>query len=340
MKTLFIVVVLVAIVGALYMYRDRFFLQSSDGQCPTADEVWDSKLERCLPRVQDTGMADQGQPFEFDIGKINRIVLILDDAGTKKTVAVTRDENKAKLTAQFEIDGSSAEGNIMLLDEHTVYQEYTDDVLIPYVVNYSGSGSFVSIGLFTQKDDATLEMQDAYLLGDRILVDRLILEGSNTPYILHAYFRDRKAGEAFAEVPTVRKEVIVTIEDHMFGEDAQIRENASHTTYKDLITIESPTSGETIFSPLIVRGEARGQWFFEASFPITVVDWDGRIIGEGHAEAQGEWMTSEYVPFEGTISFTVPPDTPYKRGTIIFRKDNPSGLPEHDDAFEVPVLFR
>lgn len=106
-----------------------------------------------------------------------------------------------------------------------------------------------------------------------------------------------------------------------------------------LISVETPLRGEKITSPLTVRGEARGYWFFEGSFPIIVVDWDGRIIGEGFATAEGEWMTESFVPFSGTITFSVPTDTPYLRGAIIFKKDNPSDLPEHDDALEVPVIF-
>ncbi|MEK7536031.1 MAG: Gmad2 immunoglobulin-like domain-containing protein [Patescibacteria group bacterium] len=111
------------------------------------------------------------------------------------------------------------------------------------------------------------------------------------------------------------------------------------TVYKDLIRLESPRAGDTISSPVIVRGEARGTWYFEASFPITIVNWDGLIIGEGYAQAQDNWMTEDYVPFEGKIEFTYATDTPYDRGAIIFQKENPSGLPEHDDAFEIPVRF-
>lgn len=107
----------------------------------------------------------------------------------------------------------------------------------------------------------------------------------------------------------------------------------------DRIHIESPLPGSEITSPFTVTGTARGTWFFEGSFPISVVNWDGLIIGEGYATADGEWMTTEFVPFTGTITYTIPPGTPYDRGTVIFRKDNPSGLPEHDDAREVSIIF-
>jgi hypothetical protein len=108
---------------------------------------------------------------------------------------------------------------------------------------------------------------------------------------------------------------------------------------KDLIVLESPARDSTITSPVTVSGKARGYWYFEATFPITIVDWDGRIIGQGYATAQDEWMTEEFVPFTATVSYDLPADTPYRRGAIILQKDNPSGLPENDDALEIPIFF-
>lgn len=108
---------------------------------------------------------------------------------------------------------------------------------------------------------------------------------------------------------------------------------------RDLIVVDVPQAYATVTTPLQVTGKARGYWYFEASFPIIVTDWDGLIIGEGYATAEGDWMTEDFVPFTATVDFTLPPDTPYRRGTIIFKKDNPSGLPEHDDALEIPVQF-
>ncbi len=113
--------------------------------------------------------------------------------------------------------------------------------------------------------------------------------------------------------------------------------DAQAMQYKDLIRITSPVPGATIASPVVITGMARGTWYFEASFPVVIVDWDGKIIGQGIAQAQSDWMTTEYVPFKATITYTQP--TYKNNGWIILRKDNPSGLSEHDDAFEVPILF-
>lgn len=111
------------------------------------------------------------------------------------------------------------------------------------------------------------------------------------------------------------------------------------SSYKDWIRVESPLPESEVASPLTVKGEARGSWFFEGSFPVVLVDWDGRIIGESQAKAEGEWMTEEYVPFTARLEFSA--DTSVSdRGAIILRKDNPSGLPQNDDAFEYTVFFK
>lgn len=114
------------------------------------------------------------------------------------------------------------------------------------------------------------------------------------------------------------------------------------TSYKDLVVVDSPASGATVTSPLTITGKARGTWYFEASFPVALTDWDGKIIAQGIAQAQGDWMTSDYVPFTATLTFEkpAPGDPAANRGTLILKKDNPSGLPEHEDSFELPILFR
>ncbi len=107
----------------------------------------------------------------------------------------------------------------------------------------------------------------------------------------------------------------------------------------DLIRLDTPRPNQVIKSPLTITGEARGNWFFEASFPVVLTDWDGRIIAQGIATAKSDWMTSEFVPFEATLTFTVDKNAYSNRGALILQKDNPSGLPEHDDALEIPVVF-
>jgi hypothetical protein len=109
----------------------------------------------------------------------------------------------------------------------------------------------------------------------------------------------------------------------------------------DLIVVNYPTEGSTISSPITVTGRARGYWFFEASAPVYVVDWDGRIIGQSIVTAEGDWMTESFVPFKGTITFTTPTNVGEfsNKGAVIFKNDNPSGDPARDKAVEIPIFF-
>lgn len=113
----------------------------------------------------------------------------------------------------------------------------------------------------------------------------------------------------------------------------------------DIIKVFSPEGNESITSPLIVEGKARGIWFFEGDFPVVLADWDGKIIVETYAMAQGEWMTEEYVPFRAEIDFESPvfpgADAEHfsRRGYLILQKNNPSDLREYDDSLEIPIRF-
>ncbi len=103
----------------------------------------------------------------------------------------------------------------------------------------------------------------------------------------------------------------------------------------NLIQIAFPRPNARVSSPLEITGQARGNWFFEASFPIELRNDAGNIITTGIAQAQDEWMTENFVPFKATLEFS----TTAKHGTLVLKKDNPSGLPEYDDALIVPITF-
>lgn len=106
----------------------------------------------------------------------------------------------------------------------------------------------------------------------------------------------------------------------------------------ELIYLDYPQPNEIIKSPLTIKGRARGYWFFEGDFPVILTNWDGLIISEGAARSQGDWMTEDFVPFEVVLEFDN--EGAYSnKGSLILRKDNPSGLPEHDDALEINVVI-
>lgn len=122
------------------------------------------------------------------------------------------------------------------------------------------------------------------------------------------------------------------------GEQIFIEDLGNMLEKEDLIRLDVIRPNTKIESPLLITGEARGKWFFEASFPVILTDWDGLIIAEGIAQAEGEWMTEDFVRFKAKLEFEKP--TYKNNGALILKKDNPSGLPEFDDALEIPVIFK
>lgn len=104
----------------------------------------------------------------------------------------------------------------------------------------------------------------------------------------------------------------------------------------DIISVSLPRPNSVIRSPLLVRGAARGQWFFEANFPVRLLDDQGKEIAKNFATAEGEWMTENFVPFTATLEFARPVG---KKGRLIIENANPSGMPENAKELSIPVQF-
>jgi hypothetical protein len=112
--------------------------------------------------------------------------------------------------------------------------------------------------------------------------------------------------------------------------------NKTKDSHDDLIRVSLPLKNQIVKSPLTVTGEARGTWYFEATFPIKLLDSNGNVLVQSHGQAQGGWMTNEFVPFTAQLNFAAPMT---ETGSLVLEKDNPSGLPEHDDSIIIPVRF-
>ncbi|HVO28912.1 MAG TPA: Gmad2 immunoglobulin-like domain-containing protein [Candidatus Paceibacterota bacterium] len=114
---------------------------------------------------------------------------------------------------------------------------------------------------------------------------------------------------------------------------------ATSTTSADgTLQVVMPQPGAVVASPVAIEGAVTGGgWYFEGTFPIQVLDGTGKVIGSGTAQSLGDWMSTATVPFAASISFTTPGTA---TGTIVFSKDNPSGLPRNAGSLSVPVAFR
>lgn len=105
---------------------------------------------------------------------------------------------------------------------------------------------------------------------------------------------------------------------------------------RDEILISSPRPNQVIHSPLRVTGKAVGSWFFEASFTAELFDANNHMVGKTVLRAQGDWMTTTFVPFAGALSFEKPQTA---TGTLKIKNANPSGDPQRDKILTMPVKF-
>jgi hypothetical protein len=112
--------------------------------------------------------------------------------------------------------------------------------------------------------------------------------------------------------------------------------DVSSTT--DTIRVASPSHGNGVASPLQVTGTARGEWFSEGSFPVVLVDSKGRILAKGNVASQGNWQTTDFVPFSGVLTFARQQSA--STGSIYFLESNPSGMAANAQAAVEPVVFQ
>jgi hypothetical protein len=335
-----ILLALIAYVGSQYI--------APIVMCWQDNGTYDNFTQTCsveIPAFDPTGMLD---PFVRDTAEqvMNRIdpqalreliITVPNAEETPATLARTNDA-LARFIASFPQPGTDIEGYVEARGAESVTDEQTGLVLVPFFVNYGGSGSFVYVGLF-RAGTSSMDHVDSLMVGDRISVDQVQFERSGEALKAVVLYKDRGPNDAMAAVPSIPKKLVAPIQNDAFGEPDIFDRTVDYpATYKDLLKIEAPAPNAQVSSPITVRGMARGPWFFEASFPITVTDQEGTVLGTGVAQAVGDWMTEDYVPFTATVAFTNAGGA--TNGSLILNKDNPSGLPEKDDSYTLPVTFK
>jgi hypothetical protein len=113
----------------------------------------------------------------------------------------------------------------------------------------------------------------------------------------------------------------------------QLETMVSSFELTDGISLSSPQSGETISSPIDIRGQLPGNWFFEGTTTAELQTIDGQLIEQTTIQAQDSWMTEELVSFQGTLNFVPPANTNQVR--LVINKANPSGLPENEATYSI-----
>lgn len=145
---------------------------------------------------------------------------------------------------------------------------------------------------------------------------------------------------AVAGIWYVQSSAVQTPIGDKYGNNTGGEHTSEKITYvnasSNLIVPALPFPGAVVGKSFSVIGMARGTWFFEASFPVEVIDKNGKTLAKGFAQAEGEWMTENFVLYKGDIKV---PDTYIGPATLVLRKDNASGLPEHDASISFPITI-
>ena len=72
-------------------------------------------------------------------------------------------------------------------------------------------------------------------------------------------------------------------------------------------------------SPLTIRGEVSGRFFWEGVFPVRLLGPNGEVIAEWFAQPGEEgWMIEDPVPFSVTLTFDVDVET---EALLVFQQD-------------------
>lgn len=109
----------------------------------------------------------------------------------------------------------------------------------------------------------------------------------------------------------------------------------SYTSKKGVsVKVYTPVASSQLASPVIVMGEVPGNWSFEASFPVKLLDAKGNVVAQAPAQLPGDWMTDKPVPFSVKLTFA---NALSGDGTLLLQKDNPSGLEANDDSVSIPI---
>lgn len=93
-----------------------------------------------------------------------------------------------------------------------------------------------------------------------------------------------------------------------------------------------PVGGDKLPNPFIARGYVPKNWLFEGQFNYVLKDLNGNTVSQGTIFA--DWnLPQETIPFTTEITYSSRSDS----GLLIFKNDNPSGLPENEKFYSIPV---
>ncbi|MDO8552653.1 MAG: Gmad2 immunoglobulin-like domain-containing protein [bacterium] len=206
-----------------------------------------------------------------------------------------------------------------------------DDVLFLLTKDSGGSGTFYYVAVAVN-ENGLYKGTNAMFLGDRIAPQTIGFQEGRAV----VNFAVRAPEESFAVAPHIGKSVWIHLDAKKFEIGEWVKDFEGEADIAVQIQVTTPVPNQKVSSPLIVKGKARGNWYFEAAFPIAIIDANGIQLGVASAEAQSAWTTSDFVPFEATLEFE---KSATSTGILLLKKDNPSGLQEKDASISIPISF-
>lgn len=103
------------------------------------------------------------------------------------------------------------------------------------------------------------------------------------------------------------------------------------------IEITSPKENSEISSPLEIQGVAYWGGFEGQAGTVKLYDNNGNLLGTAILTATSDTWTSTPITFKTTLIFRSDKD---QLGALIFHNENPSGLPQYDTQFVLPVKIK
>ncbi len=110
-------------------------------------------------------------------------------------------------------------------------------------------------------------------------------------------------------------------------------------TPQEGLVVNTPTAHATVLSPLVVSGyiDGKNRWTgFEGQVgTVRLLDDNGDLLTMGILTATTDWMQFP-TSFSTTLTFPAPVTAV---GTLVFKNENPSGMPDYEREFILPVKF-
>jgi len=111
--------------------------------------------------------------------------------------------------------------------------------------------------------------------------------------------------------------------------------NTNTVPENEFIKISNVKAGQTIVSPLLIKGTVTGgRWSgFEGQVGRVELVESGNILGVAPLMATSDFMKFP-TSFEAILTFNNPNG---KNFTLVFHNENPSGLAEYEEVMTLPV---